>query len=310
MNYEYLPNFADQLHNCFMGNKGSKWLLFLLLSVIWGSSFILMKKGMEGLTALQVASVRILASGVVLLPLSLKSFKTIPTSKIPVVTLSGALGSLLPAYLFCVAETGIDSSLAGALNALTPIFTILTGALFFSMHTSSQKVIGVMIAFTGCALLFLSHAMFTEENHYGFILFVMLATVSYGVNVNVVQHYLKDIPSLMIVSMAMTICAVPALVVLIGTGYFSAEHFSSNMLMATGYSVVLGAIGTSVANILFYVLIKKAGSFFASMVTYGIPFVAFFWGVIYGEKIVLMQVFGLFVILGGVYIANKKPQIS
>jgi drug/metabolite transporter (DMT)-like permease len=290
-----------------MGNKGLKWLLFLLLSLIWGSSFILMKKGMEGLNAYQVASIRIVASGLVLLPLTLKSFRSIPFNKIPVVALSGALGSLFPAYLFCVAESGIDSSLAGALNSLTPIFTILTGALFFKMHTSTQKVIGVMIAFFGCAGLFLSQAMFSNENHYGFIVFVMMATVCYGVNVNVVQRYLKGIPSLMIVSMAMSICAVPALGMLIFTGYFSAEPFSTAMITATLYSILLGAVGTSVANILFYVLIKNAGPIFASMVTYGIPFVAIGWGLTYGENIGWGQIFSLFVILGGVYVANRKP---
>jgi drug/metabolite transporter (DMT)-like permease len=104
-----------------------KWVLYILLSFIWGSSFILMKEGLLHLSAFQVASVRIVASGLVLLPIAIKSFKTVPTNKLPVVFLSGSLGSLFPAYLFCIAEQGIDSSLAGTLNSLTPIFVLVTG---------------------------------------------------------------------------------------------------------------------------------------------------------------------------------------
>lgn len=286
-----------------------KWILFLALSMIWGSSFILMKLGMIALSAFQVASLRITASGLVMLPMALKSFRSIPRNKLVPVFFSGVLGSLLPSYLFCWAETGIDSSLAGALNALTPIFTILTGVLFFQLRTTAQKVIGIVVAFSGCMILFFNEAMLSENEQYGYLFFVLVATVSYGLNVNLVHQYLKDIPSLQIVAVAMTLCALPALGVLIGTGYFSMK-MSGQFTVSTGYALLLGAVGTSLANILFYILIKKAGSLFASMVTYGIPFVAFGWGWIVQEKLSWMQVLALFVILAGVYIANASPFLS
>ena len=137
-----------------MNGNVMKWFLFIGLSFIWGSSFILMKEGLEGLNAFQVASLRIVASGLVLLPLAIKSIKLIPANKLLPVFLSGTMGSLLPAYLFCIAEQGIDSSMAGALNSLTPVFVIITGALFFNNKASKQKVIGVFVAFSGCVLLF------------------------------------------------------------------------------------------------------------------------------------------------------------
>ena len=293
-----------------MNGNVLKWFLFIGLSFIWGSSFILMKVGLEGLNAFQVASLRIVASGLVLLPLAIKSIKLIPANKLLPVFLSGTLGSLLPAYLFCIAEQGIDSSMAGALNSLTPVFVIITGALFFNNKASKQKVIGVFVAFSGCVLLFFSQPNAMLNSNLFLISLIILATIFYGLNVNLVFKYLKEIPSLQIVSVALCLNAIPALLCLYFFGYFSLDFTSREVLVASGFSVLLGALGTSIANILFYVLIKNAGAVFSSMVTYGIPFVAIFWGVIYHEKTGWMQVLSLCVILVGVYIANRRRGIS
>jgi drug/metabolite transporter (DMT)-like permease len=290
-----------------------KWgnvLLFILLSFIWGSSFILMKAGLMGLDAFQVASVRIIASGLVLLPMLYKSFKIIPINKIPIVFLSGALGSLFPAYLFCIAETGIDSSLAGMLNALTPIFVIITGALFFKNITSWQKIIGVLIAFTGCVFLFLSESKLSLGLNLWYLVLIILATIMYGFNVNLVQKHLKGIPSLQIVSMALALNAIPALIVLVYSGFFQVDFHQNEVIYSIGFSCLLGAVGTSLANILFYILIKNAGAIFSSMVTYGIPFVAITWGYFFGESVGLMKIVSLFIILLGVYWANRNPSVQ
>jgi drug/metabolite transporter (DMT)-like permease len=289
-----------------MSERLSNWILFILLSIIWGSSFILMKKGLLGLSAFQVASVRIVAAGVFLLPIAIRSFKTIPSKKMGIVFLSGTFGSLLPAYLFCVAEQKIESSLAGSLNSLTPIFAIITGYAFFKNKPSFNKLIGILIAALGCWLLYFSRAKSSEGTNLSYVLWIMLATLFYGFNVNMVQRYLKEIPSLHIVSVAMLLNAIPAFFVLMFSGFFQLALTSSVVVNATLFSMILGIVGTSVANILFYVLIKKAGAVFSSMVTYGIPFVAIFWGVIYHEKTGWMQVLSLSVILAGVYIANRK----
>ena len=290
--------------------NAEKWILFLLLSFIWGSSFILMKTGMEKLNAWQVASLRIFVSGLVLLPLALKNFKKIPPSKLGLIFLSGALGSLFPAYLFCLAEQKFDSALAGALNAMTPVFTLISGILFFSLKTEPRKIIGVLIAFSGTALLFLSKNSFALNTEMGYGGFILIATLCYGINVNLVQKHLKEIASIDIVSMALSLCALPALILLIFSGFFQLDFNSKPVMLSIGYSVILGAAGTSLASILFYRLIKQAGSVFASTVTYGIPFVALGWGFVYGETIGWLQILGLMVILGGVYLANTNSSLK
>lgn len=290
-----------------MNNKPINWLLFILLSFIWGSSFILMKEGMRGLTAFQVASIRIIAAGIVLLPVAINSIRLIPKRLMFIVFMSGALGSLIPAYLFCIAEQKIDSALAGVLNSLTPIFVIIAGAMFFNNRIAANKVVGILIAFFGSVLLFLFQPGFSSNSNVIHISYIIIATALYGYNVNMVHKYLKQIPSIRIAAVAMLLNAIPAFIVLFLTGYFNQDLLDKNVLIATGYSSILGIFGTAVATILFYMLLKRAGSVFASMVTYGIPIVAIFWGIIYGEEVGWKQVLGMAVILLGVFVVNRKP---
>lgn len=265
-----------------------------------------MKEGLVALTAYQVASLRIIFSGLVLLPVAIRSFGKIPANKIFVTFMSGTLGSLLPAYLFCIAEEEIDSALAGVLNSLTPIFVIIIGALFFKARTPTNKVIGIIIAFSGSVLLFFSQPNFSEKSNFFYILLVVIATIMYGLNVNMVHRYLNHIPSIQIASLALGLNAIPALVVLYFTGYFDLDLSNKAVLSSTGFSALLGIGGTAIASIIFYMLIKRAGAVFSSMVTYGIPVVAIMWGIIYGEQVGWKQVLSLAVILGGVYVANLK----
>jgi drug/metabolite transporter (DMT)-like permease len=289
-------------------NKGFlNWLIFILLSIIWGSSFIMMKEGLLKLSAFQVASLRIVSAGIVLLPAAIKHFSKIPRDKIWIIFMSGVLGSLLPAYLFCVAELGIDGALAGTLNSLTPIFVIITGALFFNSKTAANKILGIITAFTGSILLLLSKDNLHESQNMIYVLYVVLATICYGFNVNMVFKNLKDTGSLQIAAVALTMNAVPALIVLYFTGYFDLPLTDPEVLKSTAHSVLLGILGTAVASIIFYVLVKRAGAVFASMVTYGIPIVANFWGMIYGEDVGWKQFACLMLILLGVYLANRKP---
>lgn len=290
-----------------MTNNPSKYLLFILLSLIWGSSFILMKLGMNALSAWQVASVRIISSGLVLLPLAVPAFRRIPRRLWGWVFLSGTLGSLLPAYLFCLAEQKIDSSLAGTLNALTPVFTIVTGVLFFSIKTPIHKALGVGVAFMGAIFLFLSKHELQSAGNLSYSLFILLATFSYGLNVNLVQKKLKTCSALDIVSIALLLNAIPAMFVLGLTPAQAPLTLSISMIKSLAAALVLGAIGTSLANVLFYQLIKQAGSLFASLVTYGIPFVAMGWGWADGEAVTMVQVLCLMLILTGVYLANRQP---
>lgn len=291
-----------------MNKNFLNWLIFFSLSAIWGSSFILMKISMNNhLSPYQVAAVRILSAGLVLAPIGIRSMRSIPRGKLFIVFVSGVFGSLMPSFLFCMAEEGIDSSLAGTINCLTPVFVIITGALFFHATTTPAKVAGIFIALTGSFLLLLSKGHMHETRHLVYVSFVVLATMVYGFNVNMVAAHLHNISSLHIVAVALTLNALPALLVLIFTGYFDLPLYNTQLLIATGAASLLGLVGTAFATIIFYMLVKSAGSVFASMVTYGIPFVAVGWGITFGESFGWQQLICLLMILAGVYQVNRKP---
>ncbi len=282
--------------------------IFSILSIIWGSSFVLMKEGLTALSAYQVASLRMLSSGLVLLPFAVSAFKKIPSQKMGIVFLSGFIGNFIPAYLFCIAETNIDSSLAGILNSLTPLFTILVGLFLFKTPANFQKILGVLIGFVGLCLLFAAGKNISFQN-LSFASLVLVATFFYGLNVNLVGKYLKNIRAIDIVSVAFAFLIIPSTLILYLTGYFSMPFQEIAFQKATIAGIVLGVVGTSIASILFYILIKRSSIVFASMVTYGIPIIAVAWGVYFGESISLLQIASLFIILAGVYIVNK-PQRS
>ncbi len=260
---------------------------------------------MQILSPFQVASIRLISAGLVLLPFAIKAMKHIPSNKRWIVILSGLLGSFFPAYLFCIAETKIDSALAGILNALTPLFVIITGVAFFQLHIKMKQLIGIVIGFVGlCLLVLLGNNI--SLSYFSYALLVLLATLFYGINVNVVGKFMHGIGSLEIASMAFIFLIIPCSIILYITGYFALPLGNSAYIKSTMASAILGIFGTAIASILFYMLVKRAGAIFASMVTYGIPFVAIGWGIWNGEQVNVQQVGCLAIILGGVYLVNKK----
>ena len=220
------------------------------------------------------------------------------------VVFSGILGNFIPAYLFCIAETQIDSSLAGILNSLTPMFTIIVGVLFFKVQTSMVKVLGMIIGFIGLSILLGSGKDVSFQN-LSFASLVLLATLLYGINVNILSRYMQQLGSLNVASIAFAFLMIPSICVLYFTGYFNTDFGSPIVLRALAATSVLGIIGTSMATILFYYLVKQAGMLFGSMVTYGIPVVAVAWGIWDGESLNLIQIGCLGLILFGVYIVNR-----
>jgi drug/metabolite transporter (DMT)-like permease len=292
-----------------MADRGAfiNGIIFIVLCIIWGSSFILIKEGIAHLSAYQVATIRILSAGLVLLPVAVQQWKHIPLNKLGYVFLSGLLGSFFPAYLFCLAETKIDSSLAGFLNSLTPVFTIFTGLLFFGQVLQLHKLVGVMIALGGMLVLLFAQGSVNVQ-FLSYASFALVATVLYGLNINLVGRHLQQTSSLAVVAVSFALLLVPCLIILWATGYFSLPLTQKDILFSGGASALLGIMGTAVATILFYVLIKRAGGLFASMVTYGIPFIALSWGLLAGELINWWQVVGLVIILVGVYVTTRKKQ--
>ena len=263
-----------------------------------------MKEGLKAFSPNQVASLRMLSAGMVLLPFAFKALKQIPREKMGLVIFSGILGNFIPAFLFCIAETQIDSSLAGILNSLTPMFTIIVGVLFFKVQTSFIKIIGIIIGFIGLSFL-LAAGKDVSLHNLSYASLVLLATLFYGINVNLVGRYMQNLGSLNIASIAFAFLIIPSLLVLFFTGYFSKNFSDPLVLKSLLASSLLGIVGTSIATILFYFLVKRAGILFGSLVTYGIPVVAVVWGLLDGEKLNFIQVLCLALILLGVYIVNR-----
>lgn len=288
-----------------MHPKLYNWFLFLLLCFIWGSSFILMKEGLKQLSAYEVAAIRMLSAGLVLLPFAVRSFQRMQKKDLGLLVLTGILGSFIPAILFCVAETQIDSALAGMLNALTPFFVILIGAVFFQSKVAVQKIVGVLIGFSGMLLLFLSQKSGATSSNIFFAALIVVATLSYGLNVNMTNRYLKHVGSLDIAAIAFVSLIPASLAVLLYNGFAQHQLTNAAVIRSVAAASVLGIFGTAIASILFYMLLKRAGTLFSTMVTYGIPFVAIGWGLLVGETVGLIQMAGLVVILSGVYITNR-----
>jgi len=282
------------------------WGIFVLLCIIWGSSFILMKASKEELTWAQIASLRIFSAGIIMLPFAFYHFSKIPKNKLSLVIISAVCGNLLPAYLFALAiAKNLDSGLAGILNSLTPICVVIIGILFFRSEIAARKIIGVIVGFTGLTFLTLAgkKGMSFENLEYTFL--VLVATILYGFNVNIVSHYLKDIDPVQLAVVSISFMIFPTGIVLWQTGFLQLSFDDNDVLLAILNSVMLGIAGTAIATALFYVLVKKAGGLFASLVTYGIPFIALAWAFIFGENITVLQIGCLGIILSGVYLANR-----
>ena len=291
-----------------MHQRYAQWGVFLLLSLTWGSSFILMKIGLESFTSYQVASLRLVAAAIALLPFLPKALRQTPVNKLPVIILSGILGNGIPAFLFCLAETEIDSSLAGILNALTPLMALLSGIIIFKSPFQRKQLTGIFIGLTGVVLLFTSKGI-SANGHWSYALLVILATISYGVNISMVHHRLQGFSSLQLGAIAMFFCGLCTFPILLFSDFFPQFFRPDAPWRSLSAGIVLGVMGTGIAAVLFFLLIKRAGSMLASMVAYALPLVAVGWGFLAKEPITWVQVGCMGVILLGVYLVSRKPKI-
>lgn len=295
-----------------MSNKFICWLIFTILCIIWGSSFKLMKDSGVTLSAAQVAGLRIFSAGLVFLPFALFHFSKIPRKKMVLVILSAVVGNLLPAFLFAAAMTKIDGSVGGILNSLTPICVVVIGILFFKDKIKMQKIVGVLTGFLGLVLLTIMPALTGEKtisfDNFSYTLLILLATLLYGINVNMVGHYLKGINPIHIATVSLSFMTIPTAVVLWQQEFLSLDFGNVQVREAIWGAVCLGIVCSAIATALFYILVQRAGGLFASLVTYGIPFIALFWGFIDGEKITGLEMICLGIILLGVYLANRPDK--
>ena len=294
-----------------MSNKLISWLLFVLLCLIWGSSFKLMKDSTNALTGSQIASLRIFAAALVLLPFALLQWKKIESKRLPLVAFSAVIGNLLPAFLFAIALTRIDGSLGGILNSLTPICVVLIGVLFYGDKIAGQKLFGLLVGFVGLVLLTLAPVFMGERSisfeNLSYLLLPVAATLLYGFNVNMVSHRLKDINPINLATVSVSFMIIPSGILLGWLGFFSLDFSNAAVQQAVISTSALGILGSALATVIFYSLVRRAGGLFASLVTYGIPFVALFWGFLDQEAITGLEVGCLLLILAGVYLANSSP---
>ncbi|MGZ3937282.1 MAG: DMT family transporter [Flavisolibacter sp.] len=282
----------------------TNWLLFLLLSLVWGSSFILMKTSAEHLNGLQIGSVRIFAAGVSFLPFAVLYISKIPLRKMGIVILTGLLGNFFPALLFASAikENG-ESSLASILNSLTPLFVIVIGLMFFKAKVQRKKMVGVFLGFAGLVLLnFLRGPVSAGDNG---VLLILIATIFYGIYVNLVSHYLRGIDGLKIASVSLAIMAIPSALIMWQQNVFTIVRFDEEARWSIAVACLLGVVGSAIATAVYYILIQRAGGLFASLVTYAIPIVAMMWGLLANEHITAIEIGCLGIILLGVYLANR-----
>lgn len=281
------------------------WGLLLFLSLIWGSSFILIKKGLIAFDAGQVGSLRIIAAAVFLLPFAIQRMKRAKRKHFVVLLTLGFTGSLIPAFLFAMAQTRIDSAIAGVLNAITPFWVIMLGALFFYQKINLRIAIGLFVGFAGTTLLVIAGKEgLGNVNLYG--LFVIAATVCYGLNLNLIKFKLSELDAITITSVSLVMTGpIAILYLLVSTDFMSIIGTGDQVMTSFGAVVLLGVLGTAVALVLFNKLVLIKSPVFASSVTYLIPIVAVAWGIIDGEKIVTGQLMGMGLILAGVFIANR-----
>ena len=289
-----------------MESKHTKWYLLFFLGAVWGSSFLLMKLGLRGVNSIQMGSLRILFAATFLISIGFKQLPKIPLHKWKYIVVTSLFGTFLPVYLFAIALSKIDSSVSSILNSLTPLMTLIIGMMLFKIDTQRRQIFGVLIGFTGCVLLVLfGDGVNTTENYY-YAFLILLASLFYGINVHLIKKYLSDLKPLTISAGNFTIMTIPAVIVLIFSGFFeiAEQPIVQNSLI---YIAILGIVGTGLSNILFFKLIQISSPVFASSVTYIIPVVAIILGYfVMNETLNFIQGIGAFIVLIGVYFSSKK----
>ena len=290
-----------------MNANNTKWFYLVFLSIIWGSSFILIKKSLIGLSPLQLGALRIIFSGLALFLVGFNTIKGIEKKHWKWLVISGLFGTGIPVFLFAYAETEIDSAIAAVLNSLVPLNTILFGFAVFKIASTRRQILGVIIGFIGTAILIASGAELNPNQNYLYAGFVIISTVLYALNVNIIKKYLQDVKPLAIGVGNFIPIIIPAFFVLVLTGFFDSKTLQSETLgMSLLYVTILSVFGTALAKVLFNKLVQISTPVFASSVTYLMPVVSLIWGLLDGERFSLIQGLATTIILLGVYLANRK----
>lgn len=293
-----------------MNANKEKWILLIVLTLIWGSSFILIKKSLEHFNPFQVGALRVLIAGIILMPIAISKYNLFPKKHIKWLILAALTGNFIPMFLFPIAETEISSSIAGIINSMMPIFVIIVGALVWKFETTKQQIIGVCISFTGVCLLAFGGGDGTELKLIPIIL-LLVATLCYAISTTTVKSKLMELSSTILSAFVFSfVLFFPSLIALSLTGFFSEFTFSKDVMTGLMFVSLLSVFGTGLAMTLNYRLLKVSTPLFASTVTLLMPIVAIIWGILDGEKLTVIQFVGASIIIAGLIFLRTKSVIK
>lgn len=289
-----------------MKNINQKWLYLIILSFIWGSSFILIKRSLVGYTPLQVGGLRIVFASTLLFIIGFRSLKTLSKTDWKWIGIAGLCSSFFPPFFFALAQMEISSGITSILNSVAPLFTTLVGIALFGLMLKGRQVLGVLIGLFGTVVLIAAGMENNVNQNYWYSLFIIFAALGYAFNINIIKKYLSHLSPLAVTTASFGVAFFPALIILMYTGVFQQFIHNSAMHQAVWYIMALAFLGTALANILFNKLIKLSSPVFAASVTYLIPLVAVLFGFLDGENISFIQLLGGLIILFGVWLVNRK----
>ena len=290
--------------------KLNKWFYLIALSLIWGSSFILIKKALVGLEPSQLGSLRIIFSSIFIFLIAWRNIFSIKKIEWKWITISAFLGSFFPAFLFAFAEKEIDSSVASIINSIVPLNTLILGMIIFKIESTKRQIIGVLIGFFGTYLLISSGLKLNPDQNYNYAGLVILCSFLYALNVNIIKKYLQHLSALTITVGHFTAIILPAVLVFLFSDFEFSSLEKDEVKTSIFYVFILALFGTALAKIIFNKLIKISSPVFASSVTYSMLIVSIFWGIVDGENFSIYQLIATIIIVFGVILTNKKVKIK
>lgn len=291
-----------------MNTENLKWILLIGLSVIWGSSFILIRKSLEHFNPYEVGALRVLISGLVLMPCAVSKIKQFPRKHLKWLIIAAVSGNFIPMFLFPIAETQITSSIAGIINSMMPIFVIIVGSLVWKFSTTRKQLLGVLVSFFGACILALEGGGSGELKIIP-ILLLLLATLMYAISTTTVKSRLHEVPATIMSAFVFSfVLLFPSLVVLVLSGFFRDFEMNQGTLQGLGFVAMLSVFGTGLAMMMNYKLLSISTPLFASTVTLLMPIVAIIWGILDGEKLTAVQTIGAIIILAGLIFLRSKPK--
>lgn len=287
-------------------SKLGHWIILIMLSIIWGSSFILIKRGLDAFSYEQVATLRIFIASIFLAVLGRKFYCNIPTKKLWPLFLTGFIGNGIPPFLFSKAQTYIDSGIVGMLNVLTPLFTILIGILFYNLKVKIVNYLGIVLGIIGTIYLLLPQSEQLNDKTLYYCLIAIVGTACYGWSANIIKVHLEELNALQITTISFSFVGPWAGIYLFFSDFIKIMQSHPKALNSLIYIAMLAIMGSAIAVIAFNKLIKMTGPLFATSCTYIIPIIAIIWGICDKEIITMHHIIGFIIILAGVYIVNKR----